>query len=59
MTDSETTDPRAGLAPHIRALLEKADRILASIPPEHQERIVRKLLADIERQIAQLQGKAG
>jgi hypothetical protein len=42
-------DPHAGLPPEVRTLLEQMDATLASIPAEHQERIVRELLAEANR----------
>ena len=46
------SDVHTPLTPEVQALLRQMDQALMSIPPEHCERIVRELLAELHQKIA-------
>jgi hypothetical protein len=47
-------DIRTSLAPEVQSLLQQMDQAVVSTPPEHRERILRELLADLHLKVAAL-----
>jgi hypothetical protein len=52
MLGGRMSDVHTPLTPEVQALLRQMDQALMSIPPEHCERIVRELLAELHQKIA-------
>jgi hypothetical protein len=52
---NQLNNPRAGLPEQVQKLLRKAEEVLGRIPAEHQESVVRELIAELNRKAEEYQ----